>query len=187
MPMSNSEEALDDFPTENFNKTAESMVGAFRAEWTDQWTAASGIISKIPPSYDGLISWFKYEELIDDWLDLTVLEESKRGPALKNRFFGIAEKHKGLLNRESLRAEDGVKYFPDTMRHHFVKGAQKCVPLEISFIYSSKERETWRWLIGSASFLCSWSVWKMRGWICYRCLLWLNSRKRVSTRPTWPN
>ena len=32
--------------------------------------------------------------------------------------------HKGLLNRESLRAEDGVKYFKDTLRPHFIRGAQ---------------------------------------------------------------
>ena len=32
--------------------------------------------------------------------------------------------HKGLLDRESLRAQDGVKYFKDTLRPHFIKGAQ---------------------------------------------------------------
>ena len=53
----------------------ESMAGTFRAEPTDQWTASSGITSKIPPLFDGSISSFKYEELIEDWLDLTVLEE----------------------------------------------------------------------------------------------------------------
>ena len=63
------------------------------------------------PLFDGSASWFKYEELIEDWLDLTVLERTKRGPALKNRLVGDAEMHKGLLKRESLRAPDGVKYF----------------------------------------------------------------------------
>ena len=33
---------------------------------------------------------FKYEELIEDWLGLTVLEETKRGPALKNGLVGDA-------------------------------------------------------------------------------------------------
>ena len=95
---------------------AESMVGAFRAESTDQWAAACGITTKNPPLFDGSTSWFKYEELIDDWLDLTVLEAGKRGPGVKNRHVGAADMHKGLLNRESLRAEDGVKYFRDTLR-----------------------------------------------------------------------
>ena len=35
--------------------------------------------------FDGSTSWFKCEDLIEDWLDLTVLAETKRGPALKNR------------------------------------------------------------------------------------------------------
>ena len=104
--MSDSEEDHTDF--QQFSKTisAESTVGAYRAESTDQWAAASGITTKIPPLFDGSTSWFKYEELIDDWLDLTVLEAVQRGPALKNRHVGDAEMHKGLLNRDSLRAED---------------------------------------------------------------------------------
>ena len=53
-----------------------------------------------------------------------MLEAGKRGPALKNRVVGDAEMHKGLLNREPLRAEDVVKYFRDTLRPHFIKGAQ---------------------------------------------------------------
>ena len=77
-----------------------------------------------PPLYVGSTSWFKYEELVDDWLDLTAVEAGKRGPALKNRLVGDAEMHKGLCNRESLRAEDGVKYFRETLRPHFIKGAK---------------------------------------------------------------
>ena len=53
-------------------------------------------------------SWFKYGELIDDWLDLPQLEVGKRGHAFKNR----------------LAAEDGVRYFKDILRPHFIKGAQ---------------------------------------------------------------
>ena len=98
--MSDYEEDLDDFPTENLNNPVESMVRASRAESTDQWTAGSGFRTKTPPLFDGSTSWFKYLEPIDEWLDLTVLEESERGPALKNRLVGAAEMHKGLLDRE---------------------------------------------------------------------------------------
>ena len=123
--MTDYEEASDDFPTENLNKPAESMVGAFRAQSTDEWTAAGGMTWKIPQLFDGSTSWFKYEDLIEDWLDLTVLEVSQRGPALKNRLISELQKSvKGLLNRESLRADDGVEYFRDTLRIHYVKGAQ---------------------------------------------------------------
>ena len=81
---------------------------------TFDYTTRNGITSKIPLLDDGSTSWFKYEELIEGWLDLSVLEETECGPALKNRVVGDAEMHKGLLNRESLRATDGVKYFRNT-------------------------------------------------------------------------
>ena len=110
--MSDYGEDLDDFPVENSEKPAESFVGAYRAESTDQWIAGSGITTKIPPLFDGSTSWFKCEELIDDWLEL------------KNRLVGDAEIYKGLLDREPLRAADGVKYFRNTLRLHFIKGAQ---------------------------------------------------------------
>ena len=70
------------------------MVGVYRVESTHQWTAATGITTKIQPLFSGSTSWFKCEELIDDWLDLTVREAGKRGPALKNRLVGNAEMHR---------------------------------------------------------------------------------------------
>ena len=33
--------------------------------------------------------------------------------------------YQGLLDREPLKAADGVKYFGDTLRPHFIKGAQR--------------------------------------------------------------
>ena len=77
--MGDNEEALDDFTTENPFAAAEFIVGTHRAESTNVWTTLSGITSKIPPLHDGQTSWLKYEELIEDWLDLTVLEVSRRG------------------------------------------------------------------------------------------------------------
>ena len=40
------EEDFGDFPSENRDNTAESSVGAYRAESTDQWTAGSRITAK---------------------------------------------------------------------------------------------------------------------------------------------
>ena len=34
--------------------------------------------------------------------------------------------HKGLLDREHLKTADGVEYSRDTLRPHFIKGAQVC-------------------------------------------------------------
>ena len=36
----------------------ESMVGAYRAESTHHWTAASGKTAKIPPLFNRATSWF---------------------------------------------------------------------------------------------------------------------------------
>ena len=118
--MSDSEE----ISVTSHHRPAESLVGTHRAESADQWTAGSGITTKIPPLFNASTFCCKYEELIDDWLDLTQLEAGKRGPALKNRLVGDADMYEGLLNRESLRTADGVKYFRDTLRPHFIKGAQ---------------------------------------------------------------
>ena len=83
------------------------------------------VTTKIPPPYNGLTSWFAYEELIDDWCDITELDAEKQGPALKNRLEGDAAIYKPLLDRDRLRDEnDGVAYFKRTLRPHFVKGSQ---------------------------------------------------------------
>ena len=95
--MNDYEEDLDDFSVENKERPDESLVGAYRVESTEQWTAGSGITTKIPPHFDGSTPWFKYEELIDDWLDLTVLEAEKRRLTLRNRLVGDAETYRGLL------------------------------------------------------------------------------------------
>ena len=102
----------------------ESLMEAYRAPSTDQWSAFNGITVKIAPLFDGSTSWFRYEELIDDWQDITQLEAGRRGPALMTRLFGRASLYKGLLDRESLRVVDGVKFFTDTLRilHHERKG-----------------------------------------------------------------
>ena len=49
--MNDYEEDLDDFTVEDKDRPAESLVGAYRAESTDQWTAGSGITTKIPPLF----------------------------------------------------------------------------------------------------------------------------------------
>ena len=90
-----------------------------------------GITTKIPPAFDGKTSWFQYEELIDDWVDLTTLATDKHGPALKNRLTGEAAVYKKLLDRDILKTDQGVKHFKDTLRPNFVRGCTKRLSLEI--------------------------------------------------------
>ena len=92
--MSKDEEVLHNFPMRDPISSAKYMVGAYRAEFSNDWSI-SGITPKILPSCDGTTSWFKYEELIEDWPDGRVLDTRKQGPALKNRLHGKAEQHRG--------------------------------------------------------------------------------------------
>ena len=60
--------------------------------------------TKIPPAFDGKsMTWFTYARLIDDWCDITELDDNKRGPALRNRLEGEAAVYATLLDREKLK------------------------------------------------------------------------------------
>ena len=79
--------------------------------------------TKVPPAWNGRGSWFAYEELVNDWEDVTVLEKSQRGPALRNRLQEEAVVYKQMLDRTKLKDEnEGVEYFLKTLRPEFVKG-----------------------------------------------------------------
>ena len=78
--------------------------------------------TKIPPGFDGKMSWFTYEDAIDEWEDITELDQEKRGPALRNKLCDDAAYIKPLLDREKLiYKDDGVKYFKRTVRPYFIK------------------------------------------------------------------
>ena len=81
--------------------------------------------TKIPPSYNGRSSWFAHEELIDEWVDLTVINPEKQGPNLRNRLIEDAQMYKAMLDRNRLMdPNNGVQYFKDTLRKHSVKGKE---------------------------------------------------------------
>ena len=72
--MSDFEEDSNDVQSFSNLSSANSLGGAYRAEATDQWSTVGGVTVKIPPLLDGPTSWFKYEEPIDDWMNLTQLQ-----------------------------------------------------------------------------------------------------------------
>ena len=78
---------------------------------------------KIAPAWDGRGSWFTYEEIVQDWLDITSIDPDKRGPALRARMLGDALAYKPLLVRERLTRPDGVEYFLSSLRKEYVKDA----------------------------------------------------------------
>ena len=111
------------------------------------------------------------------WI-LECLKAGKRGPALKNRLVGDAEMHKRLLDRESLRAEDGVKFFSETLRPHFIQGAQSFSSRDFCQ-YTRARRgniEMIKW-IGKLSLHLK----RLRD-TCIRC----ESKEKTSIALTWP-
>ena len=81
--------------------------------------------AKVAPSYNGNTSWFQYEELIDEWCDLTTVDPAKKGLNLKSRLFGEAQFLKALLEGNRLKDEEtGVQYFKDALRPNFIKSKE---------------------------------------------------------------
>ena len=65
--------------------------------------------AKIAPSFDGTMSWFLFYETVQDWLEVTVIEPTKRGPSLRNRLSGQARMYIRAFDRDTLASENGVE------------------------------------------------------------------------------
>ena len=92
--------------------------------------------AKVPPSWSGgeASAWFAFEELVQDWVDLTTLDVDKRGPALKSRLTGSARDYRTELVRTKLKEPNGVNYFLETLRPFYVRGREH-VFLYLSLIH----------------------------------------------------
>ena len=110
--------------------------------------------TKVPPAYDGKSSWFKYEEDISDWCDVTELEGPKRGPAMRNRLIDDALPFRVLLDKDELKnANDvepnlGVNYLLKFLRPHFVKGGQSVFLWRFFQLFKSSrgQQDLQKWL-----------------------------------------
>ena len=117
------EEAFAAQGTRHRHQQGRSSSSTYRT-YEAQPSAGVKMTPKIPPSFDGQSSWFEFEDLIDDWVNITTLSAEKIGPSLKNALTGNAEYYKKMLDNEQLRRErNGITYFKETLRPYFVKGA----------------------------------------------------------------
>ena len=55
----------------------EAYTSSAKPSYTEE-TQNLSMTAKQPPSYDGKVSWFRYEELVDDWVTITTVEAAKR-------------------------------------------------------------------------------------------------------------
>ena len=132
--MNDDEEDLDNFQAENKENLAESLVGAYRAESTGQLTAGNGITTKIPPLFDGLTSWFRYKSWSTTGWILQGLKQKNEVQHWRTDLSETQKCTRDFLTVNILKAADGVKYFRDTLRHHFIK-------LENLSIHPSEKRK----------------------------------------------
>ena len=101
----------------------EAYTSSAKPSYTEE-TLNLSMAAKQPPSYDGKVSWFSYEELVDDRVTITTVEAAKRGPLLKSRLTGDAYMYKAVLQNDLLQDPDeGVNYFKNTLKKYFLKGA----------------------------------------------------------------
>ena len=120
---SHSEESDPEEGSRHRQQQSRSLGSTFRTYETQPATGVK-MTPKIPPSFDGQSSWFEFEDLIDDWVNITTLTAEKLGPSLKNALTGNAEYYEKMLDNEQLRHErNGITYFKETLRPYFVKGA----------------------------------------------------------------
>ena len=108
--------------------------------------------AKQPPSCDGRVSWFRYEELVDDWVTFTTIDASKRGPLLKSRLTGDAHTYKAVLQIDLLQDPDeGINYFKNTLKKFFLKGSTNvCLYRLLSFF--NHRRQNTEFLIFTSKF-----------------------------------
>ena len=68
----------------------------------------SQVTTKIPHSFDGKPSWFAFEDAIDDWCDISELDEVRRLPTPRKRLEGDATIYNKTVDRDQLKSkEDG--------------------------------------------------------------------------------
>ena len=108
------------FSPENDEEDAVFMHEAFAMRDDEAW-GSDKMTAKVPPAYDGLTSFFAYEEYVEEWLLITTIDEDKRAPLLRFRLKGNALTVKRLLNQDKLQQPGAIKYFLDTLRPFFVK------------------------------------------------------------------
>ena len=96
------------FSPENIEEDAAFMHEAFAMRDDEAWSSDK-MTTKVPPAYDGLTSFFAYEEYVEEWLLITTIDDDKRAPLLRFRLKGNALTVKRLLNQDRLTQPGAIK------------------------------------------------------------------------------
>ena len=111
---------------------AYSSVG--RSSGYTEETLNLSMTAKQPPSY-GKVSWFRYEELVDDRVTFTTIEASK-----------------AVLQNDLLQDPDeGVNYFKNTLKKFFLKGSTNVYLYRLLSFFNHRMQNT-EFLIFTSKF-----------------------------------
>ena len=83
---------------ENEEEDSEWMESIFAVRDDEAWSSDK-MTAKVPPAYDGISSFFAYEEYVEEWLLITTIEAEKQAPLLRFRLKGNALTEKTLEHR----------------------------------------------------------------------------------------
>ena len=113
----------------------EAYTSSAKPSYTEE-TVNLSMTAKQPPSYDGKVSWLRYEELVDDWVTITTVEAPKRG----------------LTGDAYMQDPDeGVNYFKNTLKKYFLKGATNVYLYRLLSFFNHR-RQNQEFLIFTSKF-----------------------------------
>ena len=125
---------------EGFMEAYSSMAKS--SGYTEE-TLNLSMTAKQPPSYDGKVSWFRYEELVDDWVTITTVEAPKRAPQKQT--------HEMLTCTRQSDPDEGVNYFKNTLKKYFLKGATNVYLYRLLSFFNHR-RQNQEFLIFTSKF-----------------------------------
>ena len=130
----------------------EAFASVGRSSGYTEETLNLSMTAKQPPSFDGKVSWFRFEELVDDWVTFTTVDPDKRGPLLKSRLTGDAQMYRSILQNELLQDPvEGVNYFKNTLKKFFLKGTTNVYLYRLLGFFNHRRQNT-EFLIFTSKF-----------------------------------
>ena len=94
--------------------------------WVADETTSQGLqfILTVAPSFDGRVSWFSFEEAVDDWLGITPLTQEQWAPSLKGKIDRRSNVIQATLGEKLKDPSEGLAYPKTAQRPRCVKSVE---------------------------------------------------------------
>ena len=108
--------------------------------------------AKQPPSYDGKVSWFRYEELVGEWVTIKTGGRTQERTPPQKQTHRRCYMYKAALQNDLLQDPDeGVSYFKNTLKKYFLKGATNVYLYRLLSFFNHR-RQNQEFLIFTSQF-----------------------------------